>query len=54
MTESAAQNSFARNEGGKDNYAEVRGLKMYYEIHGEGFPPPSPTEKMFEIGKPLT
>ncbi len=26
------------NKESKGSYAEVHGLKMYYEIHGEGFP----------------
>lgn len=35
MTESSAQHT---NEMDKGRYAEVHGLKIYYEIQGEGFP----------------
>jgi pimeloyl-ACP methyl ester carboxylesterase len=32
------ENKIERVKGSKGNYVEVHGLKMYYEIHGEGFP----------------
>src|SRR5947209_11747157 len=38
MTESTTQHSNERNKDGRGSYAEVHGLKMYYEIHGAGFP----------------
>jgi pimeloyl-ACP methyl ester carboxylesterase len=38
MTESTTQHSKERDKDGPGSYAEVHGLKMYYEIHGEGFP----------------
>ena len=38
MSESTTQHSNERNKDGRGSYAEVHGLKMYYEIHGEGFP----------------
>src|SRR5581483_9191859 len=38
MTESATEHSNAMNKDSKGSYAEVHGLKMYYEIHGTGFP----------------
>lgn len=38
MTESTTQHSQERNKDGSGSYAEVHGLRMYYEIHGEGFP----------------
>lgn len=38
MTEYMTEESNETNRDGKGNYAEVHGLKMYYEIHGEGFP----------------
>src|SRR6266480_2592664 len=38
MTEGTTQRAHERNTDGKDSYAEVNGLQMYYEIHGEGFP----------------
>ena len=38
MTESTTQRTNAMPNDGKGSYAEVHGLKMYYEIHGEGFP----------------
>src|SRR2546422_11723678 len=38
MTESTTQHAHEMNTDGKGSYAEVHGLKMYYEIHGEGFP----------------
>jgi len=38
MTESTTQRSDAMNKSSQDLYAEVHGLKMYYEIHGAGFP----------------
>src|SRR2546421_12715991 len=38
MTESTTQQAHEMNTDGKGSYAEVHGLKMYYEIHGEGFP----------------
>src|SRR5438132_10989889 len=38
MTESTTQRSDAMNKSSQDLYAEVHGLKLYYEIHGEGFP----------------
>ena len=33
MTESTTQRSDAMNKSGQGLYAEVHGLKMYYEIH---------------------
>jgi len=38
MTERTTQRSDAMNKSSQDLYAEVHGLKMYYEIHGAGFP----------------
>src|SRR6266849_6334560 len=38
MTESTTEHSNEMNQDGKGSYAEVNGLQMYYEIHGEGFP----------------
>ena len=38
MTESTTRHSNEMNRGDKGRYAEIHGLKMYYEIHGEGFP----------------
>jgi len=38
MTESTTQRSDAMNKSSQGLYAEVHGLKMYYEIHGAGFP----------------
>src|SRR5258708_6664903 len=38
MTENTTQHAHEMNKDGKGSYAEVHGLKMYYEIHGEGFP----------------
>jgi pimeloyl-ACP methyl ester carboxylesterase len=38
MTESTTEHSNEMNTDGLGSYAEVHGLKMYYEIHGEGFP----------------
>lgn len=38
MTESTTQHSDAMNKSGQSLYSEVHGLKMYYEIHGTGFP----------------
>ena len=38
MTESTTQRSEAMNKGRQGRYAEVHGLKMYYEMHGAGFP----------------
>src|SRR5947209_13321716 len=38
MTESTTQHSNERNKDGRGSYAEVHGIKMYYEVHGEGFP----------------
>src|SRR5438045_8077021 len=38
MTESTTQRSDAKNKSSQDLYAEVHSLKMYYEIHGAGFP----------------
>ncbi|TMC15652.1 MAG: alpha/beta hydrolase [Chloroflexi bacterium] len=38
MTERTTQRSDAKNKSSQDLYAEVHGLKMYYVIHGAGFP----------------
>src|SRR6266699_3711157 len=38
MTESTTEHSNEMNQDGRGSYAEVHGLKLYYEIHGEGFP----------------
>jgi pimeloyl-ACP methyl ester carboxylesterase len=38
MTESTTEHSNEMNQDDRGSYAEVHGLKMYYEIHGEGFP----------------
>ncbi len=38
MTESTTEHSNEMNQDGRGSYAEVHGLKMYYKIHGEGFP----------------
>ena len=38
MTESTTEHSNEMNKDGKGSYAEIHGLKMYYEIHGAGFP----------------
>jgi pimeloyl-ACP methyl ester carboxylesterase len=38
MTESTPRRPDEMNRDGKGNYADIHGLKMYYEIHGEGFP----------------
>src|SRR2546429_6294452 len=38
MTESTTELSNEMNQDGRGSYAEVHGLKMYYEIHGAGFP----------------
>ena len=38
MTESTTRHSNEMNRGDKGRYAEIHGLNMYYEIHGEGFP----------------
>jgi pimeloyl-ACP methyl ester carboxylesterase len=38
MTENTTQHAHEMNKDGLGRYAEVHGLKMYYEIHGEGFP----------------
>ena len=38
MTESTTEHSNEMNQDGRGSYAEVHGLKMYYEIHGAGFP----------------
>ena len=38
MTESTPQRSDEINKSSQGLYAEVHGLKMYYEIHGTGFP----------------
>jgi pimeloyl-ACP methyl ester carboxylesterase len=38
MTESTTEHSNEMNQDGCGSYAEVHGLPMYYEIHGEGFP----------------
>jgi pimeloyl-ACP methyl ester carboxylesterase len=38
MTENTTQRSDAMNKSSQGLHAEVHGLKMYYEIHGAGFP----------------
>ena len=38
MTENTTQHAQEMNKDGLGSYAEVHGLAMYYEIHGEGFP----------------
>src|SRR5947209_14812496 len=38
MTESTTEHNNERNQDRRRSYAEVHALKMYYEIHGEGFP----------------
>src|SRR5258708_23301082 len=38
MTENTTQHAHEMNKDGQGRYAEVHGLAMYYEIHGEGFP----------------
>src|SRR6266704_265037 len=38
MTESTTEHSNEMNQDGRGSYADVHGLKMYYEIHGAGFP----------------
>ena len=38
MTESTTEHSNEMNQDGRGSYAEVHGLKMYYEIHGTGKP----------------
>jgi pimeloyl-ACP methyl ester carboxylesterase len=38
MTENTTQRSDAVSKSNQGLYAEVHGLKMYYEIHGAGFP----------------
>ena len=38
MTENITQQTHKMHTDGKGSYAEVHGLAMYYEIHGEGFP----------------
>jgi pimeloyl-ACP methyl ester carboxylesterase len=38
MTEHTTQRAEAMNEGSQGFYAEVHSLKMYYEVHGVGFP----------------
>ncbi|HEV8194088.1 MAG TPA: alpha/beta hydrolase [Ktedonobacterales bacterium] len=38
MAESTSEGADELHDNGAGNYAEVHGLKMYYEIHGEGFP----------------
>ena len=38
MTESKTEHAPEMNRGNESGYAEVHGLKMYYEIHGTGQP----------------
>ena len=38
MTESRTEHAHEMDRDGKGSYAEVHGLKMYYEIHGTGRP----------------
>lgn len=38
MTESRTEHAHEMDRDGKGSYAEVHGLKMYYEIHGTGQP----------------
>ena len=38
MTENKTEHAHEMDRDGKGNYAEVHGLKMYYEIHGTGQP----------------
>jgi pimeloyl-ACP methyl ester carboxylesterase len=38
MTENTSQQSSQTNKDGLGHYADIHGLSMYYEIHGEGFP----------------
>ncbi len=38
MTESRTEHAHEMDRGGKGGYAEVHGLKMYYEVHGTGQP----------------
>ncbi len=38
MTESITQHSGTMKDSNQGHYADVGGLKMYYELHGAGFP----------------